>query len=49
VALASRLRDVRAVIDAWLSELEREGGPDPDSLLARFTAARERLMGPDRR
>ena len=48
-ALASRLRDVRAVIDAWLSELEREGGPDPDSLLARFTAARERLMGPDRR
>jgi prephenate dehydrogenase len=48
-ALASRLRDVRAAIDAWLAELERDGGPDPDSLLARFDAARERLMGPERR
>ena len=48
-ALAGRLRDVRAVIDSWLAELEREGGPDADSLLARFTVARDRLAEPDRR
>jgi prephenate dehydrogenase len=48
-ALASRLRDVRTAIDSWLVELEREGGPDADALLARFTAARERLIGPEPR
>lgn len=47
-ALASRLRDVRAVIDTWLVELEREGGPNADALLARFTSARKRLQEPDR-
>ena len=47
-ALAGRLRDVRAVIDSWLEELEGDGGPDPDRLLARFTAARDRLVEPDR-
>ena len=45
-AIASRLRDVRAVIDSWLSELEREGGPDADALFARFTSARDRLVDP---
>jgi hypothetical protein len=46
-AISSRLRDVRAVIDLWLAELEREGGPDADALLARFTSARERLLEPE--
>jgi prephenate dehydrogenase len=47
-AIASRLRDLRKVIDAWLRELERDGGPDADALLARFTSARQRLLEPDR-
>jgi prephenate dehydrogenase len=46
-AIAARLRDVRAVIESWLAELERDGGPDADVLLARFTSARERLVEPD--
>jgi hypothetical protein len=36
------------VIDSWLADLEREGGPDADRLLARFTSARERLLEVDR-
>ena len=40
-AIASRLRDVRKVIDAWLAELERDGGPDADALLARFASGRD--------
>jgi len=48
-AIASRLHDLRAVIDAWLAELEREGEPDADALLARFTSARQRLLDPDLR
>ena len=44
-AIAARLHDVRDVIDEWLAELEREGGPDADALLARFAAARGRLVG----
>jgi prephenate dehydrogenase len=47
-AIAGRLRDVRKVIDGWIKELEREGGPDADQLLARFTSARRRLVEPDR-
>jgi prephenate dehydrogenase len=47
-ALAGRLRDVRAVIDSWLAELEREGGPDADALLTRFKSARRRLTETDR-
>jgi len=42
-ALATRLRDLRTVIDSWLADLEREGGPDADRLLVRFQAACERL------
>jgi prephenate dehydrogenase len=48
-AIAGRLRDLRAVIDSWLADLEREGGPDSDRLQARFTSARDRLMEPDRK
>ncbi len=47
VAIAARLRDVRAAIDEWIAELEREGGPDSEALLARFASARRRLANPD--
>jgi prephenate dehydrogenase len=47
-AIASRLRDLRKVIDVWVRELERDGGPDADALLARFASARQRLLEPDR-
>jgi prephenate dehydrogenase len=43
-AVAGRLRDVRAVIDEWIGELERDGGPDAAVLLDRFTSARDRLI-----
>jgi prephenate dehydrogenase len=46
-AIAERLREVRAAIDGWLAELEREGGPDAAALAARFAAARSRLVGRD--
>jgi prephenate dehydrogenase len=39
-ALAARLRDLRAVLDGWLVDLERPGGPDPDVIAARLEAAR---------
>jgi prephenate dehydrogenase len=48
-ALAGRLRDVRAVIDSWIKELEQEDGPDADRLLARFASARKRLEEPEQR
>jgi prephenate dehydrogenase len=47
-ALAGRLRDLRTVIDSWLKQLERDGGPDAEALLTRFTSARERLVTTDR-
>jgi prephenate dehydrogenase len=48
-AIAGRLREVRAAIDLWLADLERDGEPDADALLARFTSARARLLERDRR
>ena len=48
-ALAARLRDVRAVIDSWVKELEKEDGPNADQLLARFVSARQRLEEPEPR
>jgi len=42
--LAKRIRSLRDELDAWLADLERPGGPDPDQLAARFAAAR-RLAG----
>ena len=48
-ALAGRLRDVRAAIDAWLADLERDGGPDAERLLTRFESARRRLTETERR
>jgi len=47
VAIAARLRDLRDVLDRWLFELERDGGPDEAALAARFSAARWRLEESD--
>ena len=38
--LAARLRDLKAVLDAWLTELERPGGPKESVLVERLAAAR---------
>jgi prephenate dehydrogenase len=42
-AIAARLRDLRAVIDAWLVELERSPGPDEAAIEARLANAKARL------
>jgi prephenate dehydrogenase len=42
-ALARALHAYRDRIDEWLTDLEREGGPDEARLRARLDAARERL------
>jgi prephenate dehydrogenase len=45
-ALAVRLRDLRAVLDAWLAELERPDGPDETAVRDRLAAARASLDVP---
>jgi prephenate dehydrogenase len=45
-AIATRLREFRAVIDGWLADLERSGAPDEAALARRLAAARERLGDP---
>ena len=42
-AIAARLHRFRDVIDGWLAELERPGGPDEAALADRLAAARDRL------
>jgi prephenate dehydrogenase len=42
-AIAARVRDLRAVLDRWLADLEREGGPDPGAVAGRLGAARRHL------
>ena len=42
IALAERLRDLQAVLDAWRVELERPGGPDEAAMTERLQAARAR-------
>ena len=42
-AIAARLHGFRAVIDSWLADLERPGGPDEAALAERLSAARDRL------
>ncbi len=42
-ALLEALHRLRAVVDLWIAELEREGGPDPERLEARLRAVRDRL------
>jgi len=39
-SLAARVRDLQGVLDGWLAELERVGGPDERALADRFEAAR---------
>jgi prephenate dehydrogenase len=45
-AIAARLHHFRTVIDAWLAELERPGGPDEAALADRLAAARDALGDP---
>jgi prephenate dehydrogenase len=42
-AIAARVRDMIAVLETWLAELERSGGPDEDEVAARLRTARDRL------
>ena len=41
--LAVRARDLRAVLDRWIADLERQPTVDVAGLIARFTAARDAL------
>jgi prephenate dehydrogenase len=45
-ALAARIRDLRAVLDVWLAELERSDGPDETAIARRLEAARAMLDTP---
>ncbi|HEV7604338.1 MAG TPA: prephenate dehydrogenase/arogenate dehydrogenase family protein [Candidatus Limnocylindrales bacterium] len=42
-AVATRLRDLRGALDAWLAELERPDGPDERAITDRLHAARSIL------
>ena len=42
-ALAARVRDLLALLEGWLAELERPGGPDADEIADRLQSARDRL------
>ena len=42
-ALADRIRDLQAVLDGWLRDLEASGGLDAAAIKARLAAARGRL------
>ena len=44
--LARRIRAVRKVLDGWLAELERPGGPDERALADRLRVARAHLESP---
>jgi prephenate dehydrogenase len=44
-AIAERLRDLRAAIDAWIGILEAPGAPDTAEVRRRLSAARRRLEG----
>lgn len=45
-ALAERLREIQAVLEAWRTELERPGGPDESAIAERLRAAAARLESP---
>jgi prephenate dehydrogenase len=47
VAITSRLRDLRSVLDAWLAYLDGPDGPDAERIEARLRAARELLLATD--
>jgi prephenate dehydrogenase len=42
-ALVGRIRDLQAVLDTWIAELERRGGPDEDAIAERLGSARSML------
>jgi prephenate dehydrogenase len=42
-AIAARLRDLQAVLDGWLAQLDRPDDPDHAAVAARLAAARRRL------
>ncbi len=42
-ALAERIREFQATLEAWRTELERPGGPDQSAIADRLRAAAERL------
>ena len=46
-AIAARIRDLQAVLDAWLTDLDGAAGPDVAALGDRLAAARDRLGGLD--
>jgi prephenate dehydrogenase len=41
--IAARIRDMIVVLEGWIVDLERDGGPDEEALAARLRSARERL------
>ena len=41
--VAARIRDLIEVLEGWITDLERDGGPDEDALAGRLRSARERL------
>ena len=42
-AIAARIRELMIVLDGWLAELERPGGPEATEIAERLRVARERL------
>jgi prephenate dehydrogenase len=46
-AIAARLRDLRAVLEAWLVYLDGPSGPDSERIAARLTEARDLLLASD--
>jgi prephenate dehydrogenase len=48
-AIATRLRDLVAVLEDWLTDLERPGDPDADHIARRLADARARLEATPRR
>ena len=46
-AIAARLRDLQAVLDAWLADLDGPTGPDAERIRARFDEARNLLLASD--
>jgi hypothetical protein len=46
-AIAARLRDLQAVLDAWLVYLDGPTAPDAERIRARFNEARNLLLASD--
>lgn len=46
--IADRIEDVIAVLQGWLDDMDRDGGPDLDAIETRLRGARDRLEAPSR-